>query len=357
MTTPDLADFIKRLPKAELHVHLEGAIAPETVLTLAQRNNLEDKLPAQDVEGVRRWFQYQDFDHFISIIITVQDLIRTPDDFSLIAYQLGADMARQNILYREATMTPHTHIDYQDKGLSIEDVLSGLEAGRQQAKDEFGVEIRWVFDIYRNLAFQTSESKYDPGPAEKTLAYAQAGLDYGVVSFGIGGSEVGAPASAFQETFLKAKHLGLLSVPHAGEVDGPQSVWASVLDLQADRIGHGVRSIEDPELVDYLADHHIPLEVNPTSNLRLHVYDSIENHPFQKLDQAGIPVTINSDDPPMFNTDLLKEYALVADAFGYTAEDLVRFARNAFLAAGADLPTKKTLLDKFEQAVRGLALS
>ena len=355
MSNNELTEFIQQLPKAELHVHLEGAIVPETVLTLAKRNKMEDKLPSQDVDGLRRWFQYQDFDHFISIIVTIQDLIRTPDDFSLIAYQLGADMARQNVLYREATMTPHTHIDYQDKGLKIEDVLAGLEAGRQQAKEEFGVEIRWVFDIYRNLAFQTPDGSYDPAPAEKTLAYAQAGLDYGVVGFGIGGSEVGAPASAFQETFLKAKQLGLLSVPHAGEVDGPQSVWESVLDLQADRIGHGVRSIEDPELVDYLADHHITLEINPTSNLRLHVYDSIENHPFQKLDQAGIPVTINSDDPPMFNTDLLQEYALVSDAFGYTSADLVRFARNAFLAVGADLPTKMTLLDKFEQAARGLS--
>ncbi len=351
MDQKDLAEFIQQLPKAELHIHLEGAIAPETVLELAKRNNIEALLPTTDINELHRWFEYTDFEHFISVIVTIQDLIRTPEDFALIAYNLGADMAQQNILYREATLTPHTHIDFQDKGLTIEDVLSGLEAGRQKARQEFGVEIRWVFDIYRNLAFMTNpDGSYDPEPALKTLDYAQQGIDFGVVGFGIGGNEIGAPASAFRNEFLAAKEAGLLSVPHAGEVDGPQSVWESVLDLQADRIGHGVRAIEDEELMVYLREHHIPLEVSPTSNLRLHVYDSIENHPFKKLDQFGIPVTINSDDPPLFNTSLSQEYALVAQAFDYTPEDLIRLARNAFLAAGADLPTKQTLLSKFENS-------
>ncbi|MBN2044732.1 MAG: adenosine deaminase [Anaerolineales bacterium] len=355
MPSNELKEFIHQLPKAELHIHLEGAITPETVLKLAKQNKMQDTLPAKDVDGLRKWFQFSGFDHFVSIYVTIQNLLRTPDDFALIAYDLGADMYRQNILYRETTFTPHTHIDYQHKGLTIQDILSGLDQGRQQAHQDFGVEIRWVFDIYRNLAFINSpNSEYNPEPAEKTLLYAQAGLGHGVVGFGIGGNEVGAPSAPFQETFLQAKQSGLLSVPHAGETMGAESVWEAVRVLQADRIGHGVRSIEDPELIEYLRDYHITLEVNPTSNLCLHVYDSIKNHPFQRLDQAGILVTINTDDPPLFNTTLLDEYALIADAFGYGKQDLARFTRNAFLATGADLETKQSLLENFDSQVTNL---
>ncbi len=355
MDKTELKTFIQKLPKAELHVHLEGAIAPDTVLELAQRHKMTESLPAKEVAGLKKWFAFSDFDHFVQLYVTIQNLLRTPEDFALIAYRLGADMARQNILYREATFTPYTHLVYQDKGLTIEDVFTGLDRGRQQAQEEFGVEIRWVFDMYRNLSFLMGENgQYDPSQAEKTLEYAIAGLEHGVVGIGIGGSEVGAPASAFQHAFLQAKQAGLLSLPHAGENMGPESVWESVKDLQADRIGHGVRAIEDEKLVRYLAEHTITLEVNPTSNLRLHVYDRIEDHPFRKLDEKGVYVTINSDDPPLFNTDLNNEYLLVAQAFGYSPKELVRLARNAFIAAGADLEVKQNLLLTFEEQAGNL---
>lgn len=350
----EIKEFIQLLPKAELHVHLEGAIAPRTVLELAKRNNMLDALPSKDESRLQEWFQFTDFDHFISIIVSIQDLLRTPEDFALAAYRLGEDMYQQNIRYREATLTPYTHTDFQDKGLSIEGILEGLESGRNQAKEDFGVEIRWVFDIYRNLSFmRNNDSSYHPEPAEKTLDYAIAGIEKGVVGFGIGGSEVGAPAKHFQHAFLKAKQAGLLSVPHAGENGGPESVWQAVLDLQADRIGHGVRAIEDPELMDYLREHDILLEVNPTSNLCLHIYPGIEAHPIKILDDYGIPVTINSDDPALFNTNLNKEYQLVAEAFGYTREGLIRLARNAYLASGAELEMKQALLDEFDSAAAG----
>ena len=350
MDKSELQEFIQKLPKAELHIHLEGAIAPDTLLELARRNKMLDLLPYQKEAELKDWFRFSDFDHFVSIIVTIQDLLRTPEDFALIAYRLGEDMARQNILYREATLTPYTHIDYQNKGLSINDILSGLEEGRQKAKADFGVEIRWVFDIYRNLSFMLNEdNNYHPEPAEKTLEYALAGLDKGVVGFGIGGNEVGAPAKPFSPAFIEAKQSGLISVPHAGETMGPESIWSAVLDLQADRIGHGVRAIEDPTLMAYLKEHHITLEVNPTSNLCLHIYPEIEDHPFKALDEFGIPVTINSDDPGLFNTNLNREYLLVAEAFDYTPEDLIRLARNAFLAAGAELNVRQALLDDFDQ--------
>lgn len=355
MDRQERIEFIQALPKAELHIHLEGAIEPETVLQLAQRHNMLERLPAADVAGLRKWFTFTGFDNFVGIYLTIQDLLRTPDDFALIAYQLGADMAKQNIRYREATFTPYTHVNYQDKGLNIEDVLEGLERGRQQAKDEFGVEIRWVFDIHRNLPYQLSGGDgFNPEPADLTLEYALAGMPYGVIGLGIGGSEVGAPPEDFESVFTKAKLNGLLSLPHAGETEGPASVWGSVRQLQADRIGHGVRSIEDPTLLQHLADYQIPLEVNPTSNLQLHVYESIEEHPFKKLDEMEIPVTINSDDPPLFNSNLSQEYLLVAESFGYTNEDLIRLARRAFLVSGLELEVLEKLLAEFDQSVEKL---
>lgn len=355
MDTHELKAFIQALPKAELHIHLEGAIEPETVLQLAKRHKMLDRLPAADAAGLREWFTFTGFDHFVGIYLTIQDLLRTPDDFALIAYQLGADMAAQNIRYREATFTPYTHVVYQKKGLTIEDVLQGLEGGRQQAREEFGVEIRWVFDIHRNLPYQLSEDGgFNPEPADLTLEYALAGKEYGVVGLGIGGSEVGAPPEDFEEVFFKAKMNGLLSVPHAGETAGPSSVWGSVRELQADRIGHGVRSIEDPALLQHLVDYQIPLEVNPTSNLQLHVYETIEEHPFKKLDELGIPVTINSDDPPLFNSSLSQEYLLVAEAFDYEPADLVSLARRAFMVSGVELEVKEKLLAEFDEVVEGL---
>jgi aminodeoxyfutalosine deaminase len=258
-------------------------------------------------------------------------------------------MHAQNIAYREITLTPYTHIVHQDKGLTLEDVLLGLEKGRQQAFDDFGVEMRWVFDIHRNLAFSTNGSyDYNAEPAERTLDFAIAGKQYGVVGLGLGGDEVNAPPEPFADVFYRAKDAGLLSVPHAGETEGPNSVKGAVTHLYADRIGHGVRAIEDPAVVELVKEKQIPLEVNISSNVCLHVYGSIEEHPFKRLDQAGVLLTVNSDDPPLFSTTLSKEYEILATDFGYTLTDLVRFARNAFLVSGAELEVKKRLLNKFD---------
>ena len=183
--------------------------------------------------------------------------------------------------------------------MTIEDILSGLEAGRQQAAGEFGVEMRWVFDIPRNMSF-SEDGAYLPAAAEKTLEFALAGRDRGVVGFGLGGYEVSAPPRPFAHAFTEAKEAGLLCVPHAGETEGPDSVWGAVNELQADRLGHGVRAIEDPQLLALLKERQIPLEINPTSNVCLHVYRRLAEHPIAHLDRMGLLVTLNSDDPPLF---------------------------------------------------------
>jgi adenosine deaminase len=345
-----LKQFILEMPKAEIHVHLEGAIQPKTVLKLAQHNKLTHLLPTTDLNTLRRWFVFTDFPHFVKIYVTIQDLLRTPDDFALIAYECGADMAAQNIRYRECTVTPYTHTDFQDKGLTIDDILAGLNDGRQRAQDEFGVEVRWVFDVPRNLSFGREDGRYNPIPAERTLAYAVDGRSHGVVGFGLGGYEVGAPPEPFAHAFREAKQAGLLSVPHAGETEGAASVWGAVRDLQADRIGHGVRASEDPQLLALLQERQIPLEINPTSNECLHVY-SLTEHPFRQLDEMGLLVTVNSDDPPLFNTTLCQEYEVLAQSFGYETADLIRIARNAFAVAGVEAAVKIRLLAEFVEWV------
>jgi len=344
----NLTQFIQTMPKAEVHIHLEGAIQPETVLKLAQRHNRMDKLPGDSVDVLRSWFTFTDFPNFVQIYVVIQDLIRTPEDFALIAYENGADMARQNIRYRELTVTTYTHTHYQEKNLGIMDILQGLEDGRQRAKSDFGVEMRWVFDVPRNLSFGGNGRTYDPAPANHTLEYALNGRDYGVVGFGLGGWEPTAPPRPFAHAFAAAKEAGLLCVPHAGETLGADSVWGAVNELQADRIGHGVRAMEDPNLLALLREQQIPLEVNPTSNICLNVYRRLAEHPFPHLDRMGLLLTVNSDDPPLFNTTLCQEYESLATEFGYDAANLARIARNAFAVCGAEPTLKSELLAQFD---------
>jgi aminodeoxyfutalosine deaminase len=348
--TPALRRFIQKMPKAEVHIHLEGTIQPETVIQLAAHHNLLHTLPGKDVETIKKWFNFTDFPHFIQVYLTITDLIRTADDFALIVYECGADMARQNIRYRELTITPFSHTNYLKKQMPIDELIAGLETGRQRAKADFGVEMRWVFDVPRNFCFSTGS--YNPQIAAQTVAFAIQGRDNGVVGFGLGGNEVDAPPEPFAHAFKDAKEAGLLSVPHAGETMGPESVWGAVNALQADRIGHGVRAIEDNNLLALLKERQIPLEINPTSNICLHIYNNLAEHPFATLDKMGLLVTVNSDDPPLFNTTLSQEYERLAQNFGYDATNLTRIARNAFVVAGAEPDVKAKLLDEFDAWVR-----
>ena len=353
---PTLSEFIAQMPKAEIHVHLEGSIQPQTVLTLAQRHNLLDTLPAHDLDGLRRWYTFTGFPHFVEIYLTLCNLLRTPEDFATIVYDCGKDMAAQNIRYRELTFTPFIHTHLLNKGLTISDLLAGLDEGRRTARRDFGVEMSWIFDVPRHASFPDEhdsydDAGYDPVPAEITLAYAQIGMDHGVIGFGLGGYEVGAPPEPFAHAFRLAKESGLHSVPHAGELWGAPSVRGALDALGADRIGHGVRAAEDPALLTLLKERQIPLEINPTSNICLRVYRRLAEHPFVHLDRMGLLVTVNSDDPPLFNTSLLQEYAVLAIEFGYDRANLARIARNAFVACLAAPAQKQRWLTEFDQWV------
>jgi adenosine deaminase len=305
-----LKTYLEAAPKVELHVHLEGSIRPDMLLTLARRNAVS--LPADSVEGLRDWFHFRDFRHFLDVYMAITRCLRRQEDYAFITYEFGAEMARQHVRYAEVTFSPSTH-----HALGIPDhvFLDGLAQGRAQALAAFGVRIAWVFDIVRSVSDFAECHRL----ADYTTAIAIDYRDQGVVALGLGGMEAGYPAALFAPYFERARAAGLHSTPHSGETGGPDSMWESLRLLGAERIGHGVRAIESPELVAHLAQGRIPLEVNPTSNIRLGIYPDYAAHPLRRLHNAGVTVTVNSDDPPLFNTTLNDELALLAGPFGFDA--------------------------------------
>lgn len=342
--------MFREMPKAELHLHLDGAIPPRTVLEIAARNKLLDLLPGDSEDSIARWFVFQDFAHFASVARVIKNLLRTPEDFALATYAMGRELAAQNVRYAEITFTPYTYTHVLNPGATIETILEGLEVGRKQVRDELGVELRWVFDIPRNRAFTDYQhgGDYVVGAAERTLEHALRGMEYGVVGLGLGGNEVNAPPRPFAPVFAEAKAGGLKSLPHAGESTGPHSIWGAIDALQADRVGHGVRAIEDEALVRELVARQIPLELNMTCNVYLKFYPHIQGHPFPLLDQAGVPVTVNSDDPALISTTLSQEYQLLVDVFGYNRAAVTRIARRAFEVSCAEPALKANLLAEFD---------
>ncbi len=325
--TQAIERYLQLVPKAELHVHLEGSIHPSTLLTLARRNNVT--MPVSTLAEMREWFRFRDFPHFIEIYSAITQCLKTAEDYELIAYEFGVEMARQHVRYAEVTVSVSTH--RYALGIAHDTFFGGLNAGRERAQREFGVEIQWVFDIVRDIPDEIARRRR----AEYTTAAAIEAINDGVVALGLGGYEVGYPPEQFAGWFDRALAAGLHSVPHAGETVGPVSVWGALQSLGAERIGHGVRSIEDAELVTYLAEHRVPLEICPLSNICLGIYPNLAHHPLPRLYAARIPVTINSDDPPLFNATLNQNVNALYEAFHFSLvtidEMLLNSVRHSFL--------------------------
>lgn len=302
MSSGDLGEFIAGLPKAELHVHHVGSASPRIVSELAARH--PGTVPSDPAE-LERFFEFTDFAHFIDVYLAVVGLIRTAEDVRTLTYEIAEEMARgQSLRYAELTCTPYTSVL---AGVPIEGYTEAIEDARVAAERDFGLVLRWIYDIPGESGIPA---------ADATLAYALEHRTDALVGFGLGGPEIGVPRPQFASHFARAREAGLHSVPHSGETTGPASVWEALRDLGAERIGHGVSAAQDPELLGHLADHRIPLEVCPTSNLRTRAVATLEEHPLRTFVEAGVPVTINSDDPPMFGTSLNREYAVAADLLG-----------------------------------------
>ncbi len=332
-----LEQFIVEMPKAELHIHLEGAIQPATVLLLAERNRVT--LPFTTEAELERFFQFRDFPHFIEVYAIVSKCLMTPDDFTLVVNELGADAARQNIRYLEIHFNPEPHV--RRRGLRFDELLAGMNRGRDEVRDRWGIELRWIADGVR-------DAECGPASVATTVDWIAA-LDpsAGVVALGLGGGEAGYPPALFVDSFARARAAGLHVVAHAGEATGPETIRDSLDLLKAERIGHGIRAIDDPKLVARLARERISLEVCPTSNLRTGVVKRLADHPLGRLDEAGVIITVNSDDPPFFGTTLTDEYLLLATAFGYGIDDIERIALNAVQVSFLPDVEKRAMADNF----------
>jgi len=329
-----ITDFITGLPKAELHVHHVGSASPRIVAELAARH--PGIVPA-DSDELRAFFQFRDFAHFIEVYLAVVDLIRTADDVRTLTYEVARDMAGQQLRYAELTCTPYTSVlpHVEGRGIPIDAYTEAIEDARVAAERDFGLVLRWIYDI---------PGEFGLPAADATLAYALDHAPEALVGFGLGGPEIGVPRPQFQPHFDAARAAGLRSVPHAGETTGPQTVWDAVRLLGAERIGHGTSAASDPELLAHLARHGIPLEVCPTSNLATRAVESLDAHPLRTFVEAGVPVSINSDDPPMFGTDLNTEYAVAAELLDLDEQGVARLAQAAVAASFAPEEVKAGLL-------------
>jgi aminodeoxyfutalosine deaminase len=312
----DLTAFIAGLPKAELHVHHVGSASPRIVAELAARHEGDTPVPA-DPAALADFFAFRDFAHFIDVYLSVVDLIRDDEDVRTLTYEIARELARQQVRYAELTVTPYSHTS---RGIPAPAFCAAIEDARAGAARDFGVELAWCFDIPGEAGLPA---------AEETLRIALDQRPDGLVAFGLGGPEIGVPRPQFKPYFDAARAAGLHSVPHAGETTGPETIWDALRELGAERIGHGTSAVKDPELTAYLAEHRIPLEVCPTSNVRTRAVPAIEDHPLPALVAAGVPVTINSDDPPMFGTTLEEEYAVAARLLDLDAAGVAGLARTA----------------------------
>jgi len=332
--SPRLTRFIAGLPKAELHVHHIGAASPHIVADLAARYEGTTAVPADPAE-VAAFYDFRDFAHFLQVYLQVVDLVRTPEDLWTLIYGVGGDLAAQQVRYAELTVTPQPHLA---RGFAAAEFCEVIEDARRRVEADFGTVLRWCFDI--------------PGipgpPADQTLAIALDQRPDGLVSLGLGGPEAGVSRSQFAPHFAAARAAGLHSVPHAGEVTDAACVWQAVHDLGAERIAHGIHSVGDPALLEHLAEQKITLEVCPTSNVCTGAVPSLAEHPLPALVAAGVPVTVNTDDPPMFGTDLNREYAVAAELLSLDEKGVADLARAAVEASFLGAEGRSALLAEID---------
>ena len=324
-----LTAFIAGLPKAELHVHHVGSASPQIVTELAARHP-EAGVPA-DLDKLREYFRFTDFADFIRVYLSVVDLIRDAEDVRYLTYQVATEMAAQGVRYAELTVTPYTSVV---RGIAPEAFLEAIEDGRTGAERDHGIELQWIFDI--------SGEDGIPG-AEETRRIAVDLGPQSLIGFGLGGPEIGVPRPQFKPYFAQARAAGLHSLPHAGETTGPQTIIDALDDLQAERIGHGTSAAQDQQLLQRLSDTGICLEVCPTSNVATGAVSDLAAHPLPTMVDAGVTVTINSDDPPMFGTSLNQEYAVAAMLLGLDGHGLADLARTAVDQSFASSETKSRI--------------
>lgn len=323
MLADHIKQFIREIPKAELHIHLDS-VPPELLLRFAQRNNVE--LPFSDVEGAIKWYRFKDLEEFLQKWKVTTSVLITEADYYEVALELGRDMQRQNIIRREVMFT---YAAAHEGRVELDTMMTGLARGRQRVKEEFDRDLYFTADIDRTISPERS-LKY----VDEIAAYKD---EVGILGIGLDCQEVGYPAGVHRDAFARARELGFFLSAHCGEeyAAGPEGVWDAVNDLNVDRIDHGNQAIRDNELINHIVENDIPMTLCPVSNVTINVYESIADHPVIELRNRGATVTVNSDDPPFMQTDLNENYMQLAETFDLGVEDIIQLVRNSFTCSYA----------------------
>ena len=332
-----MKEFIQNLPKAELHLHIEGTLEPEMMFELAQRNKIE--LPYKSVSEVKEAYNFEDLKSFLDIYYQGSKVLQTERDFYDLTWAYLQKAAEQNVRHTEIFFDPQTHTE---RGIAFETVYQGIYRALQDGKDKLGISSQLILSFLRHL---TQERAF--ATLEQALPYKDT-----MVGVGLDSAEQGNPPSKFKEVFAKAQAEGFLSVAHAGEEGPPEYIWEAINLLNVSRIDHGVRSMEDADLLDYLTDKQIPLTVCPLSNVELNVFDSMTEHNLKELLQQGICVTVNSDDPAYFGGYVAENYQAAQSALDLTEKELYQIAKNSFQASFLPPETKFKLIAELDEYCR-----
>ena len=332
---PDPLTWLRGLPKAELHLHLEGSITPETLVELSQAN---DAVPLT-LEAAKQAYSYTDFPSFLMSFKAVTERLHTPADYETITYAMLRDLAAQGVRHAEAYIS--IGILYHFGRLDVDEVMHAIERGRTRAEHDFNISLLWIIDAVRHFGVEACARVFRKA-AQLQPRYPS------IVGIGIGGNELLGPAHEFRDLYLEAKAAGLRLTCHAGENTGPQSIWAAV-NIGAERIGHALSAQEDPDLIEVLVERQIPLEINITSNLRTGCCPSLDAHPVRRYFEEGLMVTLNSDDPPFFGANLLDEYLLAHREFEFSFDQLREIAANSIEASFLAPERKLALLGEIER--------
>jgi aminodeoxyfutalosine deaminase len=337
-------DFLRSLPKAELHLHLEGSVDPPTLSELSRRHptplsttnnrytNIQDSGRFYTEDEARELYRYKDFTGFMMAFKVVTERLRTAADYELVTYRMMQKLHAQGVVHAEVYISAGV---VQWRGQEFAPLFEGAERGRQRGEREFSISLYWIFDAVRHFGLDE---------AWRVVNEAIQSKGRNVVGIGIGGDERRAGPEQFREIYAHAASHGLRLTVHAGETVGPEGIWGALRELKPHRIGHGLHAIEDPQLVRYLADNQIPVEICITSNVKTGCCLALEEHPVRKLYDAGVPVVLNTDDPDMFHTDLISEYRIARDTFHFNQDELRQLARNSFRASFLPAERKEEFL-------------
>jgi len=320
--------WLRRLPKAELHLHLEGTVSPETMVELSRRSGRQaDAFSLHEAEAL---YHYTDFSGFMLAFKAVTARLQTAEDYELITYRMMAQLAAQGVVHAEVYISVGVvyywrKAEFEADPLVFDKIFRGMEAGRIRGQRDFGVSVYWIFDAVRHFGVEEAARVFQKA-AEMRAEFPS------IIGIGIGGDERRTGAEPFRDLYFAARDAGLRLTAHAGETVGPESIWAA-LNIGAERIGHGLTAIEDPELMEVLAERQIPIEICISSNFRTGCCVPAAMHPVRSYFDSGLMITLNSDDPAMFESDLEDEYLLAQREFGFSAEHLRELAANSFEAS------------------------